>query len=83
MRTIKLTRQERAIENALIKGEYINVSKTEFEEMARSIEARKKNAVLNIRMNSGDLKNLKLKAHKLGIRYQTFISEILHKIAQA
>ena len=27
--------------------------------------------------------NLKLKAKKLGVKYQTFISEILHKIAHS
>lgn len=83
MRTIKLTQQERAIENALMKGEYVSVSKEEFNEMALAIAARKKDAVLNVRVNSRDLKNIKLKAHRLGIKYQTFISEILHKVAQA
>jgi predicted DNA binding CopG/RHH family protein len=83
MRTIKLTRQEKAIEDALMKGEYINVSKEEFNEMAQSIAARRKDAVLNVRVNSNDLKNLKHKAQRLGIKYQTFISEILHKVAQA
>ncbi|HAJ56175.1 MAG TPA: antitoxin [Candidatus Omnitrophica bacterium] len=83
MRTAKLTRQEKAIEDALIKGEYINVSKEEFNEMAQAIAARRKDAVLNVRVNSNDLKNLKHKAQRLGIKYQTFISEILHKVAQA
>lgn len=83
MRTIKLTRQEKAIEDALMKGEYVNASKEEFDEMARAIAARKKDAVLNIRINSNDLKNLKHKADRLGVRYQTFISELLHRIAQA
>lgn len=83
MRTIKLTRQERAIEDALMKGEYVSVSKEEFNEIAQAVAARKKDAVLNVRVNSNDLKNLKHKAHRLGIKYQTFISEILHKVAQA
>jgi len=83
MRAIKLTRQEKAVEDALMKGEYIDVSKEEFNEMARVIAARRKDAVLNVRVNSNDLKNLKHKAHKLGIKYQTFISEILHKVARA
>ena len=83
MRTFKLTRQERAIEEALMKGEYVDVPKEEFNEIARAITARKKDAVLNVRVNSNDLKSLKQKAHRLGIKYQTFISEILHKVAQA
>lgn len=87
MRRIKLTRQEKAIEDAALRGEYVPVSKEKFDEMAASIAAavaaHRKDAVLNIRVNSYDLKNLKEKAHKLGVKYQTFISEILHRAAQA
>ena len=83
MRDLKLTSKEKVIEEALLKGEYIDVSTEEFNEMARAIAARRKDAVLNVRVNSNDLKNLKLKAHKMGIKYQTFISEILHRVAQA
>ena len=83
MRKISLTRQEKAIEESLLKGEHINVSKDEFAAIADSIAARKKDAVLNIRVNSHDLASIKHKAEQLGIRYQTFISEVLHKIARA
>ena len=41
-----------------------------------------RDAVLNIRVNSWDLAQIKQKAQKLGIKYQTLISEILHKVAQ-
>ena len=81
MRKIKLTRQERWIEDHL--EEFVPASKEKFQEIARALEARKKDAVLNIRVNSYDLEHLKQKAQKLGIKYQTFISEILHKIAEA
>lgn len=83
MRKIKLTRQEKAIEDALLRGEYVSVSKEKFNEIAQAIAARKKDSVLNIRINSYDLKILKQKAQKLGVKYQTFISEVLHKVAQA
>ncbi len=83
MRNIKLTRQERAIEDSLLKGEYLNVNKDEFISIADAIAARKKDAVLNIRVNSRDLVSIKHKAGRLGIRYQTFISEVIHRIAQA
>jgi predicted DNA binding CopG/RHH family protein len=82
MKRIKLTREEKKIEDALLKGEYMNVSKAEFNHIAGAIAMRRKDAVLNLRINSGDLENLKHKADKLGVRYQTFISEILHRIAQ-
>ena len=82
MRRIKLTRQEKAIEDAALRGEYVNVPKEEFEEIAASLAAHRKDAVLNIRINSYDLKSLKEKAHKLGVKYQTFIAEILHRAAR-
>ncbi|MBI4707304.1 MAG: antitoxin [Candidatus Omnitrophica bacterium] len=81
MRKIKLTKEEQWIEDHL--GEFVPVSKEKYAEIAQAIEARKKDAVLNIRVNSYDLEYLKQKAKKLGIKYQTFISEILHKVAHA
>ncbi len=83
MRKINLTRQEKAIEDSLLKGEYTNVSKGEFSAIAEVIAARKKDAVLNIRVNSRDLASIKQRAQKLGIKYQSLISEVIHRIAQA
>ncbi len=77
MRKITLTKKEKLIEENL--DQFVSVTKKEQEEIANSIAMRKKNAVLNIRINSNDIKTLKQKAQKLGIKYQTFISEILHK----
>jgi predicted DNA binding CopG/RHH family protein len=81
MRRIKLTKEEQWFEDHA--EEFVPVNKEKFEAIVKAIKARKKDAVLNIRVNSYDLESLKQKAHKLGIKYQTFISEILHKIAQA
>ena len=83
MRKINLTRQEKAVEDSLLKGEYLNVGKSDFEAIAEVIAARKKDAVLNIRVNSRDLASIRQKAQKLGIKYQTLISEVIHRIAQA
>lgn len=83
MRKIKLTRQERAIEESLLKGEYLNLEKEKIDEIAQAIAASRRDAVLNIRINSQDLRSIKEKAQRAGIKYQTFISEILHRIAQA
>lgn len=80
-RSIKLTRQEKAIENALIKGEYAPVDAKTFKDVAHAVAARKKDAVLNLRINRADLQALKEKANDLGVRYQTFISELLHRYA--
>ena len=81
MRRMKLTRQEREIEEAMLRGEYVKASKAEIEEMARALARRRKDAVLNIRVNSYDLKAIKQKAQRLGIKYQTFIAELLHRVA--
>ena len=81
MRRIKLTRYEQSIEN--LADESIPVSKEEHERIARAIAAYRKDAVLNLRINSQDLLDLKRKAKKLGVKYQTFIAEILHRVAQS
>ena len=82
MKRVKLTKQEKAVENALVQGEYVDVSKKEFDSIANAIALRKKDAVLNIRINSKDLQNIKRKAKRLGVKYQTFISEMLHRLAE-
>ncbi|MEK7849965.1 MAG: hypothetical protein AAB213_04050 [Candidatus Omnitrophota bacterium] len=81
MRKIKLTRYEQSIEDNL--EDYVPVSKQEYERIAKAIAAHRKDTVLNIRVNSQDLKSIKQKAVRFGVKYQTFISEILHKVAQA
>ncbi|MBI2871069.1 MAG: hypothetical protein HYY14_05085 [Candidatus Omnitrophica bacterium] len=83
MRPLKPSRYERGIETALVKGEYINVSPAKFHAIARAVQARRKDAVLNIRVNSADLKSIKMKARRLGIKYQSFISELLHRVAHS
>jgi predicted DNA binding CopG/RHH family protein len=82
MRKTKLTREEKAIEDALLRGEYVSVSKEKFEEAAAMIKAYRKDAVLNIRINRNDLVSIKKKARKLGVPYQSFIGEFLHRLAQ-
>ena len=81
MRQVKLSRGAREIEAALLRGEYRDVDESEFQEIAQAVAHRRKDAVLNIRVNSQDLMTTKAKAKRHGIRYQTFISELLHRIA--
>lgn len=81
MRKIKLTKEERAVEDSLKR--FVPVDKQEYEQIVHAIAARKKDAVLNIRVNTHDLASIKHKAEQLGIRYQTFIAEVIHRIAQA
>jgi len=81
MKKIKLTKKELAIEKGLLRGDYVPVPAIEAHVVAKAIAARRKDAVLNIRINSQDLDHLKRKARHLGVPYQTFISEILHYYA--
>ena len=81
MTRTKLSRQEQAIEQALLRGEYRDVSKSEFEEIAQAVARRRKDAVISIRVNTEDLKHIKQKAKRFGIKYQTLISELLHRVA--
>ena len=78
---MKLTKEELQIEQDLLDDKYKSVADDKFQEIASSILNRQKDAVLNMRINSDDLNKLKLKAKSLNVKYQTFISEILHKVA--
>ena len=79
MKRMRLTKEEKVIEKAIERGEYVDAGKEEFQRISKILAARKKDAILHIRVNSQDLNNIKAKARKLGIKYQTFISEILHR----
>lgn len=74
---IKLGRSEQAIE----RGEFRPASNEEFNRIAEAVARRKKDAVLNVRVNSHDLECLKQKAKRMGIPYQTFVSELIHQYA--
>ena len=81
MRKVTLSREEQAIERALLHGEYKNVTPATFEDIAQAIARRKKDAVISIRVNAQDLHHIKQKAKRLGVKYQTFLSELIHRIA--
>ena len=83
MRRGKLTRGERMTEDALLRGSYMDVGRAEFEEIAQAVAHRRKDAVLNIRVNSQDLKAIKGKARQHGIKYQTLVAELLHRVAHS
>lgn len=82
MKKMTLTKEERAIEKALLRGHLKPASRAEFNRVANAIARRRKDAVLNIRVNSEDLASLKEKARVLGVPYQTFVSELIHIYAR-
>ena len=81
MKRIKLTRREREIEQALLKGDYVDVGKLDLAQVAQAVAHRRKDAVLNLRVNREDLEVIKQKTRKLGVRYQPFLSELIHRVA--
>lgn len=82
MKRAKLTKQEQLIEDELLTGNYLNVDKSVFSDIAESLTARKKDAVINIRVNNKDLETIKQAARKLGVKYQSLISELIHRTAK-
>jgi len=81
MRKIKLTKKEQWIEDHL--EEFVPITGPGYDAIVAALERKKKEMVLNMRINRDDLEAIKQKAHKAGIKYQTLISEILHRVAQA
>ncbi len=80
----KLTKDEQEILRAYEAGELKSVKnlsgeKRKYEAYAR--ETLKKNQRINIRISEYDLKAIQLKAMEEGVPYQTFISSVLHKVA--
>lgn len=81
MKKLVLSREEKAIERALLRGEFRPVKKAEFERTAAAIARLRKDAVVSIRVNSQDLRSLKKKAKRLGVPYQSFVAELIHRYA--
>ena len=63
------------------KGEFTSVAtKTELENFKLAARATAiKDKRVNIRLSSGDLKDIQVKALEEGIPYQTLIASVLHK----
>jgi predicted DNA binding CopG/RHH family protein len=79
---IRLSKEEREILEAYEKGELERVDNMEelIEQHRAAAEAMfKKDARINIRLSSRDLRALQSLALREGIPYQTLVSSILHK----
>ncbi len=78
----KLELYEKEILDAFDSGK-IEKSKTKKQQIKRHISIAeatfKKDARINIRLSSRDLRSLQAKALMEGMPYQTFVSSILHK----
>jgi len=80
---IRLTGKESELERSLLGGEFGDINPGELKNIAEAIKARKKDRVLNVRINGEDLRRIKHKARELGVRYQSFVSELLHRLAHS
>ena len=78
---MKLTKEEKGLLDSDERGEWRGTTKREelrkYQEAARHM--LKKDARLNIRISSQDLKGLQKRAMQEGLPYQTFVSSLLHK----
>ena len=82
MKTARLSQEEKEVETALLKGEFKPLQGRKLKKIEGALGARKKDVTMTIRVNSQDIEKIKNKANKLGIKYQSYISEILHQVAQ-
>jgi predicted DNA binding CopG/RHH family protein len=80
---VKLTPEEKKIMKAIEADEYVPVSGKELKSVADAIAARKKDATLTIRVNSHDIDRIKEMATQKGIPYQSYLSEVIHRVAEA
>ena len=81
----KMTKEEQDISASYEAGEWksaknFGAEKKRYESYAK--ETLKKNRRVNIRISEYDLKAIQLKAMEEGMPYQTFISSVLHKVAE-
>ena len=74
----KLTKYEKSIEDALVRGEYRPVSPEKFRAIAEAWKRARKNTVISLRLNRDDLAAFKKKAEAAGVPYQSMISELIH-----
>ena len=83
MKKIKLDAAEKEMIAAIERDEFVSVTGRELREIADAIAARKKDKTLTIRVNSNDIRRIKRLAGSKGIPYQSYLSEIIHRVAIA
>jgi predicted DNA binding CopG/RHH family protein len=83
MKKIKLDAEEKKIMAAIERDEFVPVTGKELHEVADAIAARKKDRTLTIRVNSQDIYRIKKLADAKGIPYQSYLSEIIHRVSIA
>jgi len=77
-----LDAEEKEIMEAIEKDEFVPLTGIELKRVADAIAARKKDMILTIRVNRNDINRIKKMAEKRKIPYQSYLSEIIHRISQ-
>ena len=83
MKKIKLDAEEKEIMAAIERDEFVPVTGKELREVANSLAARKKDRTLTIRVNSVDIQLIQKMARTKGIPYQSYLAEVIHRVALA
>ena len=82
MKKPKLNKEEQEIMKGIEKDEFKPVTGKELNDVADAVAARKKDTTLTLRVNSQDIDRIKKMANKKGIPYQSYISEVIHRVAE-
>ena len=82
MKKQNLDAEEKEIMDAIENDEFVPVTGVELKRVADAIAARKKDMTLTIRVNRKDINRIKKMAQKRKIPYQSYLSEVIHRIAQ-
>ncbi len=83
MKKIRLDAEEKKIMGAIERDEFVPVTGKELREVANALAARKKDRTLTIRVNSLDIERIQKMARTKGIPYQSYLSEVIHRVAIA
>ncbi len=81
MRNLKLDADEKDILGAIEREEFVPVTGKELRAVADAVAMRKKDMTLTIRVNRGDIDRIKKLAQSKGIGYQSYLSEVIHRVA--
>lgn len=82
---IKLDAEERAIERAIGRGEYVSAPAREREMKRAQVIASNtfaKTKTINIRLSESDLVRLRARAHREGVPYQTIVASLIRQATQ-
>ena len=77
MNSIRLDEYEKKTENNILK--YKKASPKKLARIEKIIERANEKKNISLRVNNQDLEQVKIRAQKEGIPYQTLISSIIHK----